>query len=189
MSEIPIPPRPEDVAEISQEPTPFEEMPALPDPAATAIALGEELDKAREDYLRLLAETENFKKRVARERSEERLYASQEAVLALLPVLDNLDRALAAAGGAQAAADGPASQLAKGVELTLRQFEETFKKLGAHPIPSDIGSIFDPYLHQPLLQEPSAEQPEGAILATLQKGWKLGDRVIRPAMVKVATAA
>jgi molecular chaperone GrpE len=139
-----------------------------------------ELNEANDKYLRMMAETENFKKRVQRERTEERQYSVQETVLAFLSVADNLDRALQAA-----ITHGEAGQLSKGVELTLRQFEDTLRRLNVELLVVEKGQAFNPNLHQALFQEEHAEFEEGAILEVLQKGYKLGDRVIRPAMVKV----
>jgi molecular chaperone GrpE len=148
-----------------------------------------ELADAQDRYMRNLAETENFKKRVARERVEERAYAAQEVVLSLLPLVDNLERALSAAKAAAGEAEGPLGQLEKGVELVLRQFEETLKKQGVAVVDAPLGSAFDPNMQQALLQEPSSEYPEGSVLAVLQRGYRMGDRLIRPALVKVAAAA
>jgi molecular chaperone GrpE len=148
-----------------------------------------ELSEAKDKYLRTLAEVENFKKRLARERVEERAFAAQEIIQAVLPVADNLERALAS-GKAQAPAPGadPAlEQLIKGVELVVKQFEDVLKKQGVVPVEAPIGMPFDPHLHQPLLQEPSADHEEGAVLELLQKGYRLGDRLLRPSLVKVAT--
>lgn len=149
--------------------------------------LEQELADAKDRYVRTLAEVENFKKRVARERVEERAFAAQEVVVSLLPILDNLDRALAAAKAqGDAGAEGP---LAKGVELVLRQFEDAMRKQGVSAVETVLGQPFDPNLHQPLLQEAAPGHAEGAILEVLQKGYRLGDRLLRPSMVKVATAA
>jgi molecular chaperone GrpE len=146
-----------------------------------------ELDDANDRYLRMLAETENFKKRVARERSEERQYAAQETVLAFLPVADNLERALQAALKSGKLADDPAlANLVKGVELTLRQYDEILRRLGVEQLAVEQGKPFDPNEQQALFQEEHAEMEEGSILEMLQKGYKLGGRVIRPAMVKVS---
>lgn len=138
-------------------------------------------DESNDKYLRMLAETENYKKRVQRERSDERQYAAQETVLAFLPVADNLDRALQAA-----LKQGEAGNLIKGVELTLRQYEDVLRRLGVEAIESTIGKPFDPHLHQALFKEEHAEFEEGSILEVLQKGYRMGERVIRPAMVKVS---
>jgi molecular chaperone GrpE len=148
-----------------------------------------ELAEAQDRYMRNLAETENFKKRVARERVEERAYAAQEVVLSLLPLVDNLERALNAAKAQGGEAEGPLAQLEKGVDLVLKQFEDALKKQGVAVVEAPVGMAFDPNLHQALLQEPSSEHDEGAVLEVLQKGYKMGDRLIRPALVKVATAA
>jgi molecular chaperone GrpE len=148
-----------------------------------------ELSEAQDRYMRNLAETENFKKRVARERVEERAYAAQEVVLSLLPLVDNLERALSAAKAQGGEADGPLAQLEKGVDLVLKQFEEALKKQGVAVVEAPVGTPFDPNLHQALLQEPSSEHAEGSVLEVLQKGYRMGDRLIRPALVKVAAGA
>ena len=148
-----------------------------------------ELAEAKDRYLRTLAEVDNFKKRLARERVEERAYAAQEVVQSVLPVADNLERALASAK-AQAPAGGAdplLDQLIKGVELVVKQLEDALKKQGVSAVEAAVGQPFDANSHQPLLQEPSAEHDEGAILEVLQKGYRLGDRLLRPTLVKVAT--
>jgi molecular chaperone GrpE len=168
----------------------FEAAPAGEEPQLSREQqLEAELGEAKDKYLRTLAEVENFKKRLARERVEERAFAAQEIIQAVLPVADNLERALSS-GKAQAPAPGadPAlEQLIKGVELVVKQFEDVLKKQGVVPVDTPIGKPFDPHQHQPLLQEPSADHEEGAVLELLQKGYRLGDRLLRPSMVKVAT--
>ena len=171
---------------------------ALPDGFTPGLTreqqLEAELADAQDRYMRNLAETDNFKKRVARERVEERAYAAQEVVLGLLPLVDNLERALSSAK--IQAIDGPTTgagqalvQLEKGVELVLKQFEEMLRKQGVAVVDAPVGVAFDPNFHQALLQEASAEHPEGSILEVLQKGYRMGDRLIRPALVKVSAAA
>jgi molecular chaperone GrpE len=147
-----------------------------------------ELAEAQDRYMRNLAETENFKKRVARERVEERAFAAQEVVLGLLPLVDNLERALGAAKAQGSEGDQPLLQFEKGVELVLRQFDELLRKQGVNAVEAAKGQAFDPNVHQALLQEASTEHPEGSILEVLQKGYRLGDRLLRPALVKVASA-
>jgi molecular chaperone GrpE len=147
------------------------------------------LAEAQDKYVRTLAETENFKKRMARERIEERAFAAQEVVQAFLPVVDNLERALAAAKAAadiSLAPDSPLSQLEKGVDMVLRQFEDALKRQGVVAVEAPVGKSFDPNLHQPLVQEAAPGHEEGAVLEVLQKGWRMGDRLLRPSMVKVA---
>ena len=161
----------EDAAELA-EPSPEESLKA-------------QLDELNDRYMRMLAETENYKKRVGRERMEERAYAAQDAIQSVLPIADNLERALEAVP-AQEKGEGALAQLAKGVELTLRQFEDALRRLGVEQVAAEIGKPFDPNFHQALFHEDHAELDEGAILAVLQKGYKMGDRVLRPSMVKVS---
>ncbi len=149
--------------------------------AEAALSPQEQYDALNDKYLRMLADTENFKKRVARERGEERSYAAQETILAVLPLADNLGLALQAAKKANES--GP---LVKGVELSLRQFEDILRRLGVESVPAEIGKPFDPNLHQALFQEEHPEMEEGSILEVMQKGYKIGDRLIRPAMIKVS---
>lgn len=160
------------VAESAAEPTPEEVLKA-------------QWDELNDRYMRMLAETENYKKRVSRERMEERAYAAQEAIAMFLPIADNLERALEAVP-VEARTEGAIAQLTKGVELTLRQFGDALRRLGVETVAAEIGKPFDPHFHQALFHEDSAEHDEGAILAVLQKGYKMGDRVLRPSMVKVS---
>ena len=167
----------------------LEAVPAAEPELTREQQLEAELADAKDRYLRTLAEVDNFKKRLARERVEERAYAAQDALQAVLPVADNLERALGAAKAQapEAGTDPLLEQLIKGVDLVVRQLEDALRKQGVHPVDAALGQPFDPNSHQPLLQEASAEHPEGAILEVLQKGYRLGDRLLRPAMVKVAT--
>lgn len=172
-------PEPETLAE-----TPAGEAPE-PDPLAELKASYEELN---DRYLRSLADFENYKKRVVKERAEERTFSAQDTVLAFLPVADNLDRALASAmqhlseGGGNPVLE----QLIKGVELTLKQYSGVLEKLGISPIPVELGKPFDPRFHQPLLQEDRPAMEEGLLLEELQRGYLLAGRVVRPSLVKVS---
>ena len=148
-------------------------------------ALKAQLDELNDRYMRMLAETENYKKRVARERVEERAYAAQDAIQTVLPIADNLERALETVP-VEARGEGMLLQLVKGVELTMRQFEDALRRLGVETLSAEIGKPFDPNFHQALFHEDHADYEEGSILAVLQKGYKMGDRVLRPAMVKVS---
>lgn len=174
-------------SEAAEIPVPAGFEPGLPSAEPQTDREGElqkELDEAQDRYMRTLAEVENYKKRVARERVEERAFAAQEVVASLLPILDNLERALASTAGAS---EQGLDALRKGVELVLKQFEDALRKQGVSPVETPLGQAFDPNVHQPLLQEAAPGQPEGAILEVLQKGYRLGDRLLRPSMVKVAT--
>jgi molecular chaperone GrpE len=135
----------------------------------------------REDdrLLRLAADFENYKKRAARERQEYVALANERLIGELLPILDDLERALAAAEEHQEA------QLEEGVRLVHRSLAGLLERHGVTPISTD--GKFDPYLHEALLSQPS-EVEEGSVLDVVQKGYKLGERVVRPARVVVAAA-
>ena len=138
----------------------------------------DELLKAERDkYLRLLAEYDNYRKRSTRERENIYSDALTDTVTKFLPVYDNLVRALE-----QSTAD---EAYRKGVEMIMTQFNDILTKLGVTPIDA-LGQKFDPTLHNAVMHEEDAEKGENEIVPELQKGFKLGDKVIRFAMVKVA---
>jgi molecular chaperone GrpE len=140
-----------------------------------------EVEKERDDYLndlqRVAAEFENYRKRVARAQQSLVVRAHERLVKELLPVLDDLERAL------HAAAEHQEAQLEDGVELVHRELQEALAKEGLSEI--ETNGHFDPHVHEALLSQPS-DQEEGAILDVLQKGYRLGDRVLRPARVVVS---
>ena len=155
--------------------------------AKSGSASGEELAAARKEVaelkdreLRKLAEFENFKKRTEREKSEYFRFALADFFRDLLPVLDNFERAL---GHAPAAGD---DEYRQGIELIYRQFADALKKRGLTEVPTD--GAFDPNVHEAVAREETADAEPNAILAVLQKGYFLNDRLLRPAFVKVATA-
>lgn len=127
---------------------------------------------------RLQAEFDNFRKRAAREQQEYREYALAEALKLLLPILDSLDRALKT---------GPAGSedIRSGIDLIDRQFHDVLAKLGVEPIPTK-GMAFDPNIHQAVQMMPTTEVPENYVVEELLRGYKLRDRLLRPAMVLVA---
>ena len=141
----------------------------------------EQLTKERDEYLdalqRLKAEFENYRKRIARDQGDLVARASERLVKQLLPVLDDLERALVAAEEHEEA------QLEEGVALVHRSFADALAKEGLVEIDTD--GAFDPHTQEALLAQPSAE-PEGTVIQVLQKGYKLGDRVLRPARVVVS---
>lgn len=137
----------------------------------------EERAAAAEDkYMRMIAEYDNFRKRSIKERESCYADAHADAVNAVLPVLDNLERA---------AIYSDAEAVAKGLELTLKSFSETFNKLGICEIES-MGKTFDPNVHNAVMHIDDEAYGENEIVEVLQKGYIKGDRVIRYAMVKVA---
>ena len=140
----------------------------------TTAALAEEKDK----YLRMLAEYDNFRRRTAKEKESIYTDATADAILTMLPVLDNLERAAAATPNGE-----QESAFAQGVALTLKSAMDAFAKLGVEVIETET---FDPNLHNAVMHVDDESLPEGAIVDVFQKGYKKGDHVIRYAMVKVA---
>lgn len=128
-------------------------------------------------YLRLMAEFDNYKKRSAKERENIYTDVRVDTVSKFLPVYDNLERALKAETADEA--------YKKGVELTFNQLLDVFKKLGVEEIES-IGKAFDPNLHNAVMHVEDEEKGENEIVEEFQKGFKVGDKVIRFSMVKVA---
>jgi molecular chaperone GrpE len=138
-------------------------------------------DAAVDDrLLRLAADFENYKKRAARERREYVALANERLIGELLPILDDLERALAAAEEHQE------GQLEEGVRLVHSSLAGLLERHGVTPISTD--GKFDPHVHEALLSQPS-EAEEGSVLDVVQKGYKLGERVVRPARVVVAAPA
>ncbi len=140
----------------------------------------ETMDRLKEEHERLLraaADHENYKKRAQKERDEVQRFGTERLVKDLIPVLDNLERALAAAP------DG--DPLAGGVRLVLRGFEETLGRYGVESF-SALGQPFDPRLHEALLQVPTSDQPPGTVVLEHGRGYLLNERLVRPAMVGVA---
>jgi molecular chaperone GrpE len=162
-----------------------EPLPAVADQVTELQARAEAAEQQRDEYLTLLKQTradfENYQKRNARERESERKYAFFPLALELLPAIDNLERAIAAAK--QAGDQGP---LAQGVTGTHRQLLDVLKRHNVMPIEA-LGQPFDPNKHQAVMQQPSADRPPGTVLQVLQQGFMIHDRVLRPASVVVST--
>ena len=133
-------------------------------------------------FLRAAAELDNYRKRVAREKEELARYTSERVVAALLPVLDNLERALAAAE--QHTTEGAA--LLDGLKQIQSQFRRTLEEFGLNEVIAHAGHPFDPNLHEAVDHIESAEHPEGHVIEQLQRGYKLADRLLRPARVVVS---
>jgi molecular chaperone GrpE len=128
--------------------------------------------------LRLAADFENYKKRVARERQEYIAFANERLLKELLPILDDLERAL------DSAEQHEEAQLEDGVRLVHRSLASLLERHGVQQIPTD--GKFDPHVHEALLAQPSEDAETGAVIDVVQKGYKIGDRVVRPARVIVA---
>jgi molecular chaperone GrpE len=140
-------------------------------------ALEAERDEHLNDLKRVAAEFENYRKRVARDQESLVARAHERLVKELLPVLDDLERALAAAEQHEEAT------LEEGVRLVHRELEAALRREGLAEI--ETNGRFDPHVHEALLSQPS-DRDEGSILEVVQKGYRLGDRVVRPARVVVA---
>lgn len=143
-------------------------------------SLRAELQEAKDRTLRVQAELENYRKRAARELQEDRRYANLPLMRDLVPVLDNLDRAIEAAEKQH-----DVGGLLEGVKLVARQFEEVLQRHYCIRIQA-LNEPFDPHLHQAILQQSSDEHPVGTVLLVTQAGYQLHDRVVRPSQVIVS---
>ncbi len=167
------------------------------DPAGqTDIRAGEPVDagtleaaeaaRQRDEYLDLLrrktAEFDNYRKRVERERRELSEWAAADVLQEVLAIMDDFERALSAEAPPEAQA------YRAGIELIQRQLQELMRKRGVTAIDS-IGADFDPHVHQAVAYEEAEGAREGEVVDELRKGYRLGDRLLRPAMVKVAKAS
>jgi molecular chaperone GrpE len=161
VTDQPLEPRLEDQEETVEEPVAEESAPA-PD----------------ESYLRLAADFDNYRKRVAREQVELTRRANERLLDELLPVLDDLERAL------EAATEHEEAKLEEGVRLVHRSLLGLVERHGLSEIETE--GAFDPHVHEALLSQPGEGAEEGSVLQVLQKGYKLGDKVLRPARVIVA---
>lgn len=136
-----------------------------------------ERDSLLDRLARLQAEFENARKRSAKEQRDFREYAAADSIKSLLPILDSFERALQAAP--------EASEFRNGVDLIYKQLQDALVKQGLRPIPAK-GEPFDPHLHQAIEMVDTTEAEDHQVLEELQRGYKLKDRLLRPAMVKVA---
>ncbi len=178
-----------DVDEDQVEPEPPPE-PKTETNAPTGVAVSEEagsqkaeqlqaeLDHVRDVYLRKLAEFDNFRKRVDREREDVRQAAQEDLIRELLPVIDNFERALQHA-------DDDSGAFHQGVEMIAKQLRDTLERKGVTEI-DPVGQIFDPEVHEAVQRVEGGDHPPGTIVFVMLKGYTLGDRLIRPAMVGVA---
>jgi molecular chaperone GrpE len=167
---------------------PNKELPDSSSPGAQAARSLDELlaeaqaklDEQRDAWLRALADAENARKRAQADIAQARKYAAERIVEELLPVMDSLEAALGAAGANPDA-------LRAGVELTQRQLRQAFERAGVAEVNPGAGQRFDPHRHQ-AMSAVEADQEPNTVLAVMQKGYTLHDRVVRPALVTVAKA-
>ena len=173
----------EEVAEVLDETAEQEELEQQEnDEDLLQVALAEAADN-KDLYLRALADLENYRKRALREKEDAIRFANDNILRNIIPVLDNLERAIE---HARTATDDQGSLL-EGVEMTLEQFHKVLTVSAVTPVEA-MGQIFDPNFHQAMGQIPTNDQPPNTVIQELQKGYLLNSRLLRPAMVMVAAA-
>ena len=141
--------------------------------------LESELAEMKDKYLRLAADFDNFKKRARQDQLEIVQHASAELIARLLPVLDDMQNVL------DHKPAGVDSSWVKGLELSVRKLEDALGTHGLQPIES-VGARFDPKMHEAVGHEESSEHPEDTVVSELRRGYRIRDRVVRPALVKLA---
>ncbi|MDD3436324.1 MAG: nucleotide exchange factor GrpE [Candidatus Gastranaerophilales bacterium] len=143
--------------------------------------LQEDFDNLNNQYLRLAADFDNYRKRQAQERESLITYGAQDAMKKLIEVLDNFDRAKQSIESSE-----DIQQIKESFNVLYNQMFDNLSKLGLETITAQ-GQEFDPNFHEAVMQTPTSEHPENHVIMELQKGYKLGDKVLRPALVNVAT--
>lgn len=161
----------------SQEPSPFSKLRSQVD------VLMSERASLYDKLLRRQAEFENYRKRVERERAELYQHGREDVLLQFLPVVDNFERALSSLEESE----GDAEALRRGVELIHKQFSDALTKLGLETVEA-VGHTFDPHVHEAVTTEATDKHKENTVIEEFQRGYKIGDRLLRPAKVKVASA-
>lgn len=175
---------------MSQENTPSDattiapEMEAMAQEISEMDALRAERDDMRDRFMRALADAENTRKRAERDRREAEAYGSTRLARDLLPVYDNLKRAVLTAGDNAAPEMAP---ILEGVDLTLRELTQVMAKHGLTTISPKVGDVFDPQLHQAMFEAPLPGTVAGQIIQVALEGFMLHDRLLRPAQVGVSS--
>ena len=167
----------EELIDITQEDAQTDEVDEL-------AAVTAERDEYRDRFMRALADAENSRKRADKDRREAENYGGSKMARDLLPVYDNMKRAVEAAGDEQKEA---AAALIEGVELTMRELLNVFKKHGIQPISPQVGDRFDPQLHQAMFEAPLPGTKAGDIIQVSAEGFMLHDRLLRPSQVGVSS--
>ena len=153
------------------------------DEAIELDALKAERDQYKDRFMRALADAENSRKRADKDRREAENYGGSKLARDMLPVYDNMKRALEAAAGL----GEENAALAEGVELTMRELLNVFKKHGIDPIAPEVGDRFDPKVHQAMFEAPVPDTKAGDIIQVAAEGFMLHDRLLRPAQVGVSS--
>ncbi|OWU85990.1 molecular chaperone GrpE [Oceanicola sp. 22II-s10i] len=160
-----------------------EEMAELDDEAVEIDALRAERDELRDRFMRALADAENARKRADKDRREAENYGGSKLSRDMLPVFDNMKRAVEAAQGL----GEENAALIEGIELTMRELLNVFRKHGIEPIAPEIGDKFDPKVHQAMFEAPVPGTKAGEIIQIAAEGFMLHDRLLRPAQVGVSS--
>ncbi|MBY6201554.1 nucleotide exchange factor GrpE [Maritalea mobilis] len=176
----------QDQFEEEQAPAAEEEAPEVDaaDPEVELELLRAERDELRDRMLRALADAENSRKRAERDRREAEHYGGSRLARDLLPVYDNLKRAIDAASEEER---NIAGGVIEGVELTMRELINIFSKHGVTPVAPEVGDTFDPQMHQAMFEAPVPETKAGEIIQVMAEGFLLHDRLLRPAQVGVSS--
>jgi molecular chaperone GrpE len=146
----------------------------------TISELEAKVEAEHNQYLRTMADFQNYRRRADEQRQEVRAHATQELVVGLLPALDNFERALAAAE-----ANSNFEKLIEGVRLTQRQIQDVLKRQNVEPIVA-LGAEFDPAVHEAIARVEDSEHPDNSVVEEVQRGYTMAGKVLRPALVKVA---
>jgi molecular chaperone GrpE len=170
-------------AEQPSEKKPLDKRP----PADPLEELRNQLEQATDQTLRSRAELDNYRKRVAREMDEQRRYANLSLMRDLLPVLDNVQRAIEAAGSSVAGNTQESAGLVEGFKMVAELLRGVLKQHNCVEIPA-LDEPFDPHLHEAVLQQPSDDHAPGTVTKVLQSGFQLHDRVVRPSQVIVSAS-
>ncbi len=160
-----------------------EEMEELDDEAVEIDTLKAERDEFRDRFMRALADAENSRKRADKDRREAEQYGGSKLSRDMLPVYDNMKRAVEAAQGL----GEENAALVEGVELTMRELLNVFRKHGIEPISPEVGDKFDPNVHQAMFEAPVPGTKAGEIIQVAAEGFMLHDRLLRPAQVGVSS--
>ncbi len=139
-------------------------------------ALREQLEQEHDQYQRVVAEYANYKRRTDQEKEQLGSFVKAEVLKLLLPSIDNLERAVASPDG---------EEYKKGVDIVIRQFEESLTAMGLEEIPA-LGQVFDPEIHHAVMREDADGVEPETVTEVYQKGYRIGNRILRPSMVKVA---
>lgn len=172
-----------DPAEADVAPIEIEVEPPEPSPEQRIAELEGKVKEGHDKYLRSVAELDNVRKRARKDNEEARIDAQSRVLREMLPVIDNLERAVA---HASQSGDGGGGLL-EGIRLVLRQFHQALERSNVHPVEAK-GTPFDPNQHEAVSQIVTDEAPAGSVVEVMQTGYRIGDRLLRPALVVVAKA-